>query len=127
MSRVVLDASAILAVAFNEAGCEQVLEYKDSATVSAVNQTEVISKLLRFEMPLPEIETFLSEAFPSVVAFDKRQASLAADIHQQNRHHRISYADASCMALATLNQSPVITGDRKWAEIPLSIAIRLFR
>lgn len=127
MSRVVLDASAILAVAFSEAGSSVVMNYQANAIVSAVNHMEVVSKLLRFEMPLHEIEVFLAEAFPAVMSFDKQQADLAGQLHKMHRTAQLSYADCSCLALAKLHGIPVITGDRKWAAIPLGIDVQLFR
>ena len=63
------------------------MKHRANAIISAVNQWEVISKFLRFEMTLEEIELFLSETFATVIAFDKHQATLAAEIHQSHRQH----------------------------------------
>jgi ribonuclease VapC len=127
VSRVVLDTSAILAVAFNEEGSATVLKQRANAIVSAVNQLEAISKLLQFDMAAADIDIFLSAVFPDVIAFDKHQAALAAEIHHQNRQHRISFADSSCMALARLHKIPVLTADRKWTTIPLDVDVQLVR
>lgn len=127
MSRVVLDASAVLAVAFNEAGGDAVMKHRANAIISAVNQTEVISKLLRFDLSSEEIQIFLTETFPTVVDFDNHQSTLAAEIHHLNRQHRISYADSSCLALAITQGLPVLTGDRKWTSLPLDVEIQLIR
>lgn len=125
MSSVVLDASAILAVARNEPGADVVNAHRANAIVSAVNHMEVVSKLLRFDIPMNEIEIFLSEAFPSVTAFDHQQATLAAQLHAENRNHRLSYADAACLALAMTQNIPVLTGDRKWTTISLDVEVKL--
>ena len=127
MSSVVLDASAILAVARNEPGADVVNTHRANAIISAVNHMEVISKLLRFDIPMNEIEIFLSEAFPSVTEFDHQQAPLAAQLHAENRKHRLSYADTACFALAMTRNIPVLTGDRKWSTIPLDVEVRMFR
>ena len=66
MNRVVLDTSAFLAVAFDERGTSVVMEHQPNAIVSAVNHSEVVSKLLRFQMPMSDIVIFLSETFPEV-------------------------------------------------------------
>ena len=112
MNRVVLDASAILAVAFKEAG-SVVMEQQLHALVSAVNDAEVVSKLLRFQMPMNEIAIFLNETFPKVNEFDKHQADMAGQLHDMHRVNGLSYADCSCLALAKLRGIPVLTGDRK--------------
>lgn len=126
MNRVVLDASAILAVAFKEAG-SVVMEQQLHALVSAVNHAEVVSKLLRFQMPMNEIAIFLNETFPKVIAFDKHQADMAGQLHDMHRVNGLSYADCSCLALAKLRGIPVLTGDRKWATIRLAVEVKLFR
>lgn len=127
VSRVVLDASAILAVARNEPGADVVNAHRANAIISTVNHMEVISKLLRLDIPMTEIEIFLSEAFPSVTAFDHQQATLAAQLHAEHRTSGISYADVACLALAITQNIPVLTGDRKWATISLDVEVRLFR
>jgi len=124
---VVLDASAILAVAFKEAGNSVVMEQQPHAILSAVNHLEVVSKLLRFQMPMKEIEIFMGETFPGVVAFDKNQADIAGQFHDLHRLNGLSYADCSCLALAKLHGIPVLTGDRKWATVSLPVEVRLFR
>jgi ribonuclease VapC len=127
VSSVVLDASAILAVAFQEKGKTIVMNNRSNAIVSAVNHVEVVSKLLRFGMPLEEIDIFLCEAFPNVVAFDKQQADLAGQFHNAHRSLSLSYADCSSLALAKSHGLPVLTGDQKWATLALEVEVRLIR
>jgi ribonuclease VapC len=127
VSSVVLDASAVLAVARLEKGADAVLAARPDATLSAVNHAEVVSKLLRCDMPRDEIDIFLGEAFPQVVPFDREQASLAGRLHAVTRKEKLSYADCACLALATLRGLPVLTGDRKWLEVPTDAEVRVFR
>lgn len=127
MSRVVLDASAVLAVAHNERGAEIVKASRAEAILSAVNHLEVVSKLIQHGISLDEIKRFLVEAFPCVMAFDQDQANRAAQLHAANRTHHLSYADCACLALAMEQNLPVLTGDRKWATIPINVNVQLFR
>ena len=127
MSSIVVDASAILAVACREKGMEAVLAVRAEAIVSAVNHAEVISNLLRRDLPLVEIEQFLTEAFPHVVSFDYEQADIAGRLHAVIRNMNISYADCACLSLAQARRLPVLTGDRKWLELDLPVEIRVFR
>lgn len=127
MNSIVLDASAVLAVAFNEVGGAIVMEHRERAVISAVNHAEVVSKLLRVQMPFVEIAQFLNECFPSVIPFDRAQSELAGMIHDKHRLAGLSYADCSCLSLAISRKLPVLTGDRKWAAIPMDMEVRLFR
>jgi ribonuclease VapC len=127
MSSVVADASAILAVARREEGMEAVLAARTEAIVSAVNHAEVVSHLLRCDLPLAEIDQFLVEAFPHIVPFDREQADIAGRLHAVTRHKKISYADCACLALAQARNLPVLTGDRKWLELDSPVDIRVFR
>lgn len=127
MSSVVLDASAILAVARNEKGTDAVLAVRADAVLSAVNHAEVVSKLLRCEMPQEEIDLFLGEAFPHVVALDREQAGRAGRLHAATRRQKLSYADCACLALAASRGLPVLTGDRKWAQLDLGVTVEVIR
>ena len=127
MSSVVLDASAILAVARNERGADAVRAVRNDAVISAVNHTEVVSKLLQYAIPMEEIEHFLSDAFPNVVPFDRQQAESAGQLHARTRCQQLSYADCACLTLAAHCGLPVLTGDRNWTMISLPVEVRLFR
>lgn len=124
---IVLDASAILAVARKEPGADAVKAVRADSIVSAVNHLEVVSKLIQHNIPFKEINRFLTEAFPNVIPFDQHQANVAAQLHAANRASNLSYADCACLALAMNHNIPVLTGDRKWATIPLNVEVRLFR
>lgn len=127
MSSVVLDASAVLAVALMEEGADAVLAARPGAVLSALNHAEVVSKLLRRDMPWDEIDLFLADAFPQVVPLDREQADIAGRLHAATRKKKLSYADCACLALAAARGLPVLTGDRKWLEVPTEAEVRVFR
>ncbi|MDP1798012.1 MAG: type II toxin-antitoxin system VapC family toxin [Planctomycetaceae bacterium] len=127
MSSIVLDASAVLAVAHNERGAEAVRAARSNAVLSAINHMEVVSKLLQFALPVEEIDRFLSEVFPNVVPLDREQADSAGRLHARTRSEGLSYADCACLTLAALRGLPVLTGVRKWETLSLPVEIRLFR
>lgn len=127
MSSVVLDASAVLAVARNERGADAVRAVRIDAVISAVNHTEVVSKLLQYAIPMAEIGHFLSDAFPNVVPFDHKQAESAGQLHARTRREKLSYADCACLTLAAHRGLPVLTGDRKWLTFSHPVEVRLFR
>lgn len=63
----VLDASAVLAVIFEEAGADRVAEHIPGAAISAVNLAEVLAKLRDLGMPETTIEAILEELQPCAV------------------------------------------------------------
>lgn len=69
----------------------------------------------------------MDEAFPRVLPFDRIQADAAAWLHADGRQWELSYADCACLALAAVRGFPVLTGDRKWAELPIAVEVRLIR
>lgn len=127
MSSIVLDASAVLAVANKEKGADVILKARPVGILSAVNHMEVVSKLVRTGIANTEIAVFLAEAFPAVIPFDREQADRAGQLHADNRANKLSYADCACLALATVRRLSILTGDRKWLEIPTGLDIRCFR
>lgn len=127
MNNIVADASALLAVACREPGADAVLKVRADLVVSAVNHSEVVSCLLRHDLPRPEIDEFLTEAFPHILPFDREQADVAGRLHAVTRKQNLSYADCACLALAQVRNFPVLTGDRKWLDLGLPLDIRLFR
>jgi ribonuclease VapC len=127
MSKVVLDASAILAVARNEPGADCVKAERSNSILSTVNHMEVVSKLMQHNILFEDVARFLAEVFPNVTAFDQRQAELAAKLHAANRALSLSYADCACLALGLAMNLPVLTGDRKWSTLVVGVEIRLFR
>lgn len=127
MSRVVFDASAILAAINNEPGADIVLKHIDQAAVSTVNLAEAQSKLVRRGLAPDDaweaVLTFCSE----VVPFDNRQASLAGGMVATTHPLGLSFGDRACLALAVLLKAPVYTTDRLWTKLPFDLDLRLLR
>jgi len=71
-------------------GEEVVKAERSKAIPSAVNHTEVDLKLLWHGLSVAEIDRFLEEAFPNVIAFDRPQANLEAKVYTENKHHTLS-------------------------------------
>ena len=78
----VFDASAVLAILFDEPGAEQARRWleEDDALISSVNQTEVLSKLLDRGLTTDEMATVAEELPLKVVALTQQQAHQAAPL-----------------------------------------------
>ena len=128
MSKVVLDASALLALLNQEHGAQKLNpELLRDATASTVNLAEVQTKLVReggdpqeaWELALAPI----SEAEP----FSSEQAKIAGTLVKETRPFGLSLGDRACLALAMTLKAPVYTTDRDWKNLKLGIRIHVIR
>ena len=39
----------------------------------------------------------------------------------------ISFADRACLALGMVEELPIVTGDRRWLDLPIDAKIEVFR
>jgi len=118
---VVLDATAILAVLFNEPGSDAILPLLEHATVSAVNLAEVHAQLLRRGVKADMAWKSLQDLGVEVCLFDARQARLAGDLATTSRGTPLSLGDRACLALAITRKSTVYTTNAAWRKLGLDI------
>ncbi len=123
MSRAILDASALLALLFQETGGEAVVEHLPGSLLSAVNLSEVVCKNIERGMTPEEASEVLAEFPCEVVAFDHEFAFLAAALRMPTRSHGLSLGDRACLALGLKTGFPVVTADRQWAGCGLNVKI----
>lgn len=124
---LVLDASAVLAVINSEPGAEMVQDVWMDASISAVNYSEVIAKLV--DSGLDGADTIdILEALPLTVHdVDVAQARQAGLLQRQTCEHGLSLGDRACLALAVPLGLPVMTADRVWVDLGLGIEVIVIR
>ena len=127
MSKVVLDASALLALLNAESGSQEVAERLSEAAVSAVNLSEVVAKLSERGIPESEIRSALDGLGLEIVAFDKTMAYRAGLLRQATRSLGLSLGDRACLALALQVEAPVFTTDRSWKTLRIGVRVRTIR
>jgi len=128
MSDVVLDASAILAIIFQERGAEKLTdELMDNAVISTVNLAEVQSKLIKKGFESEEAwETALS-LVTAAEPFTSEQARIAGDLITKTEKYGLSLGDRSCLALAITLKAPVYTTEQVWRNLKIGIPIHVIR
>jgi len=128
MSKVVLDASALLAVLNQEPGAQLLTpELLRDATASTVNLAEVQTKLVR-EGGDPDEAWELSLApISAIEPFTSEQAKTAGTLVTQTRPLGLSLGDRACLALAITLGAPVYTADKEWKRLKLGIPIHVLR
>ncbi|MBC7520571.1 MAG: type II toxin-antitoxin system VapC family toxin [Sandarakinorhabdus sp.] len=123
----VLDASAVLAVLFNEAGRDIVIDLGQGGTISAVNLAEVLTRSADKDVPVEVRRAIVGDMGLNVVAFDANAAELAAELRAPTRRLGLSLADRACLALARTRGLTALTGDRAWADLDIGVEIMLIR
>jgi PIN domain nuclease of toxin-antitoxin system len=128
MNEIVLDASVILAILFNEPGPDALpSDFLERAILSTVNLAEAQTKLLQRGFK-PELawEGTLALAV-NTIEFSAAQARIAGDLILQTQPRGLSLGDRSCLALAIERQAPVYTTDQAWHTLDLGIPIHVIR
>lgn len=127
LSKIILDASAILAVIFEESGADKVVPHLAVGGISTVNLSEVVTVALRKGAKIDDIQKFLSKLSLEIIPFETAQAYGAASLEPFAKSHDLSLGDRACLATGiTLNRS-VITADTRWGTLSLPIEIILIR
>ena len=124
---IALDASALLAVVFDEPGSELVAPVADQSLISAVNLSEAIQKMIDRGWTEEEVRQTLYHFRLSVVSFDEDAAHRAGFLRIATRHRGLSLGDRACLALAIVDGARVLTADRAWAGLKLGVEIEVIR
>lgn len=124
---VVLDASAILALIWEEQGSQRVEEVLEGAKVSAINLAEVVSKLVERGASDAEASDFARNLSLEVVPFDRDHALAAGLLRRATRPHGLSLGDRACLALAASLGAKAVTADRSWSAAGTGVDIEAIR
>jgi ribonuclease VapC len=127
MVNYVLDSSAVLAHLLGERGGDFDPDLLVTGKISAVNLSEVITKLHVLEMSAEASEYAVKGLVANSVAFDSDLAVAAGDLRRSTRSRGLSLADRACLALAVREGLPVLTADHAWEGLEIGIEIKLIR
>jgi ribonuclease VapC len=124
---VVLDASALLALLLQEKGADLVLAAMPDSRISSVNFCETMTRAIDRGYPGSVVQAQIDRSEVTILPFDARQATIAADLRPATRHLGLSLGDRACLALARSLGAPVMTADRAWASLDVGIDITVIR
>jgi ribonuclease VapC len=128
MSRVVLDASALLAILNQESGSEKLTpELLAEAAASTVNLAEVHGKLVGRGGSSDDAWENVMSLIRESVPFTAQQAKLAGDLVAQTHPFGLSLGDRACLALGISLNAPVYTADRSWKKLKVGALIHAIR
>lgn len=117
--KVVLDASALLALIQKENGADVIRPLLKRAVMSTVNVTEVLTTLQRVEIQPKDAIISICDFMLELIPFDIEQAQCAAELQPYVRHKGLSLGDRACIALGQKLQAPIYTADKIWGELQL--------
>jgi ribonuclease VapC len=128
MNRIVLDASAILAVINDEPGTEKLdPDLLARAVGGTVNLAEVQAKLVSRGWTSAQAWEDATSPVREVLAFDEEQARIAGDLVAETRHLGLSLGDRACLALGMALKLPVYTAEKAWKKLKVGVKIHVIR
>jgi ribonuclease VapC len=128
VSKVILDASAILALLNNEPGADKLTpELLSNACCSTVNLAEVQTKLVREGGRPDEAWEDALSPIREAIPFTEGHAKIAGSLATQTRRLGLSLGDRACLALGVALKAPVYTADKTWRSLKLGVRIHVIR
>jgi ribonuclease VapC len=124
---LVVDASAVIAFLVGEPFTRFDGERLGNSLISAVNLSEVLTRLPEIGVPQRETAAAVERLNLRVVAFDEPQARATALLRPVTRQAGLSLGDRACLALGHARGCPVVTADRVWATVDIGVEIILIR
>jgi PIN domain nuclease of toxin-antitoxin system len=124
---IVADASAVIALLVGEPFTRFEPSRLTNASISAVNLSEVLTRLHEIGMPENDAASTLGRLNLRVIVFDEPQARATARLRPITRRAGLSLGDRACLALGERLGYPVVTADRVWAGLDVGVEIVLIR
>ena len=124
---VVLDASALLAYLKGEPGGDRVDGVLAESVMSSVNWAEVVQKSIAVGVNVDGMLDDLQALGLVVEPFMPEDGELAGRLWEQTRQYGLSLGDRACLSLGLRLGVNVLTSDRAWASLNLSLDIQVIR
>jgi len=127
VSRVVLDASALLMHVQEEPGWEKVECQLHGSMMSTVNYSEVLKKVIERGGQAAAATALVQRSRIELANFDAEQGHLAAELWPMGKSLGLSFADRACLALGIAVSGTILTADGRLAEADVPVKIVLVR
>ncbi len=116
----ILDASATLAVIFEESGADAVAAaLRSGAAMSTVNAAEISARLHQDRWTDAEVVLAFEELGIELLPFSFQAAMLSGKYRGATRHLGLGLGDRACLATACLEACPALTADQSWQQLDL--------
>jgi len=124
---VVLDASALLAYLQDEPGSEVVDGVLAESVMSSVNWAEVVQKSTAAGAEVDGMLDDWQSLGLMVEPFTPEDGEMAGRLWIQTRQAGLSLGDRACLSLGLRLGVPVLSSDRAWATLNLSLDVQVIR
>ena len=123
---LLLDASALLALIQQEPEAPEVASLLDRAAIHAVNQAEVITKLIQhgYTDVIPLVERL---GIPVLQVFGSSSAAFCGQLHAGSLKQGLSLGDCICLTVARAEQRVAVTKESRWQEAVDGLDIEVHR
>ena len=119
--KVILDASAFIALASEEKGWEMVASILPKAVMSAVNVAEVAKFMIELKgSNKEEAQSVINQSISEIYNFSEEQAFISADLIKVTKRLGLSLGDRACIALAIDIGYPILTADKAWDKLKMN-------
>lgn len=122
-SEAVLDASAVIALLWDEPGGEAVEPLLGRAVMSAVNWAEVLQRYRAHGIETDDKRERVEALGIAIEDFTAEDAAAAAELWQPTRRAGLSLADRACLALARRLGLSAHTADRDWRKVDVGVEV----
>ena len=123
----VLDASALIALLWDEPGAEAVEPLLGRAVVSAVNWAEVLQRYRAHGVDTTSKRDSVEALGIEIADFTAADGEAAAELWTPTRKAGLSLADRGCLALARRLGLAAHTADRDWRKVDVGVEVVLIR
>lgn len=124
--RLVVDTSAILAIAFAEQGADEAQRRARGGLIGMATFVEAVTRGQEKGHPAERVVAILSMLQIEVVPVDRAAADQALPLWKWRRRN-LSLGDRLCIGLARARGLGVLTGERRWKDLDLGVDVVLFR
>lgn len=114
---IVLDASALLAYLFREAGHDIVERYIEQSCISTVNLSEVAGRFIRDGIDAAPLIDQIEQTAIKIIPFTQVHALHAANFITRTQRYGLSLGDRACLGLAKERRLAVLTADTAWSQL----------
>ncbi len=123
MTAVILDASAVLAVALAEPGADYVLQHMSQTHLVTVNLSEALAKLMEYGVTPENARQQIGRLDCDIHMFDSDLAERTAILRGLTKKYGLSLGDRACLSLCQSLNLPVLTSDQRMSDCGVSLGL----
>jgi PIN domain nuclease of toxin-antitoxin system len=128
MSKIVFDASTLIALFAKETGYEFIKKQMKDAIISSVNIAEVYKYCIETQnLSEDEAKKLVKLSDIKIIEFTSDQALISASLITKTKQYGLSLGDRACIALGISGGYDIITCDQIWQKLDVNVKIMMAR